>query len=521
METGQLVSVQQIQEALANSNESVAIRDVTTGLVKPGTSTKISLPSGSTKEVLPNNFIDLNTGSVLPIRGNVFFDPVSLKIVTMYNLPNTSPEKMQSLIPFIPYPLNAETSEALDIGLEPLEYASQLKLGGAMKDPTSDLCVPICAVTVHPHTKSLLPIGSTCSDPVTGLLVPIQIGAITIDSHTMKPVPILGIDIHPQTGKIVPIGGSTSLQGERKTLLVGENFIDPLSELPAIVASAALSTDEIELTPVAGNYQTFLDSTELDWQTRLFDNLTVLHTITETPPNEQHESQLAEKFEEIETIHSKLTRTQSISRAHSMKLLHDTQQRIDSCHELTQNGASPCYMEHKATGQPLPLLLGYPIVDPLDNTSVPVLDYEISSITGMLCMHGTEKRKFKFVLVPTHSNRLVSDIICVFYFYYLSITSFAGIGEPFAGTMESVDGGGRVPITVGSRMYNSEGGGLVPVVGAKRSSENGVVVPVPQDTAVFTGREGGRVDSVMVSQLHVCHLWKNYAMLKLAVMLLL
>ena len=386
METGQLVSVQQIQEALTNINESVAIRDITTSLVKPGTSTKISLPSGSTKEVLPNNFIDLNTGSVLPIRGNVFFDPVSHKIVTIYNPPDISPDNMQPLIPFIPYPLDTETSEPLDIGLEPLEYASQLKLGGAMKDATSDLCVPICAVTIHPQTKSLLPIGGIYSDPVTGLLVPIRIGAITIDSNTMKPVPILGIDIHPQTGKIVPIGGSSTLRGELKTLLVGENFIDPLSELPAIVASAALSNDEIGLTPVAGSYQKFLDSTELDWQARLFDNLTVLHNLTETPPNEQNKSKLAEKLEKIETIHSKLTHAQSISRAHSMMLLHELQQRIVSCGNLTRNGGSPCYMEHKPTGQPLPLLLGYPIIDPLDNTSVPVLDYEISSITGMLCI---------------------------------------------------------------------------------------------------------------------------------------
>ena len=69
--------------------------------------------------------------------------------------------------------------------------------------------------------------------------------------------------------------------------------------------------------------------------------------------------------------------------------------------------------------------------------------------------------------------------------------------------MESVDGGGRVPITVGGRMYNSVGGGLVPVVGAIKSSESGVVVPVPQDAAVFRGRGQGHVDSGMVSCMSV------------------
>lgn len=53
--------------------------------------------------------------------------------------------------------------------------------------------------------------------------------------------------------------------------------------------------------------------------------------------------------------------------------------------------------------------------------------------------------------------------------------------------MENVNGGGRVPITVGSKMYSTVGGKTVPVVGVRRSPESGVVVPTPQDERVLAG----------------------------------
>ena len=461
METGEVLSLQQIQNAITNENESVVVKDASTGLIKPGPSTRLSLPSGITREVPPNHFVDLTSGHVLPVNGNVHYSPVSLKLVLTRDPPSVPPAKSEPLIPFIPYPMNPETGEPIETGLEVLDNPSQLKLGGAMKDPSTGLCVPICGVTIHPRTKSLLPVGGAYYDPITSLLVPIEIGGVMIDPATTLPVPILCVGFHPHSGKVVPVGGYVVPFGEeeRKTMLVGEQLTDPLSGLPLRVSSVVFSHEQNELVPSSGDYQTFLDSAELSMEVKLLDSLVILQDLAKTA-SKQEESLLAEKFAEVEKLHSHLTHSRHSAQLHSLKTLHSLAQRITSCEKLSQTGGSPCFMEYKPTGQPLPLLLGYSIPDPsTEGVMVPVLDYQVSPITGM--------------------------------------------GEPIAGTMESVDGRGRVPITVGERMYSEAVGGVVPVVGARRSAENGVVLPVPQDLGEF-GRMGKRrVDRETVSPCQV------------------
>ena len=457
METGEVLSLQQIQSAVTSENEAVIVKDTSTGLVKPGSSTRLSLPSGITQQVPPNYFVDLTTGHVLPISGNIHYSPASLQLVLTREPPDASPATSEPLIPFIPYPLNPETREPVDTGLEELENPSQLKLGGPMKDPITGLCVPTCGVTIHPRTRSLLPVGGAYHDPITGLLVPIEIGAIMVDPDTTLPVPILSVGFHPHSGKIVPVGGSTLLSGgERKTLLVGQQFTDPLSELQLRVTSAGFGIEKNELVPLSGDHQTFLDCAELSLQAKLLDSLVILHDLTKTA-GKQQESLLYEKFAEVDKIYSKLTQSQSNSQLYSLKTLHILLQRISCCEKLSQTGGNTCLMEYRPTGQLLPLLLGYSIPDPTSNNMmVPVLDFHVSPITGM--------------------------------------------GETIAGTMESAKGRGRVPITVGEQMYSEAVGGVVPVVGARRSVESGVVVPVPQDPGVFSrvGRRQVKRETVSV-----------------------
>ncbi len=383
METGQLLGLQEIHEALANKNTSVAYIDLSTGLVSPGPSTRISLASGQTMEVPPHHYIDLNAGNVLPIHGNVYFDPLTQKIIAIPNPPDISLDEMLPLIPFIPYPQNAITGEPLDIGLLPIDHTHQLKVGGAMRDVSTGLCVPVCAVTIHPQTKTLLPIGGTYIDHVTNVLVPIEMGSLMIDSLTNTPVPIVGVDFDPQSRKIVPIGGSLILGGESKVLLIGEEFIDPLSKLPVKLGSAILDSSSNKLVPVSRNYQSFLDSIEMDWHARLMDTLVQLRDLVQTIPNRQQEALIAENFEKIEAIFAKVTQARSNAQSNSIKMILKVRQQLVSCATLSETGGSPCYMEHKATGQPLPLLLGFHIKDPQEGISVPVLDYEISSVTGV------------------------------------------------------------------------------------------------------------------------------------------
>ncbi len=387
METGQLLGLQEIHDALASNNVGVVYTDPSTGLVCPGSSTRISLASGKTIEVPPNHYIDINTGHVLPIRGNVYFDPLTRKIITVQSPPDISLEELRPLIPFIPYPLNAMTGEPLDVGLIPLDNAHQLKVGGAMMDSSTGLCVSLSAVTIHPRTKTLLPIGGTHFDHVTGLLIAMEMGSLMVDPVTESPVPIVGIDFDPLTGKVVPIGGSLIIQEEQKILLIGEDFIDPLSELPVNLGSAMFDSSNNNLVPVSGNYQSFLDGIEMGWHAKLIDTLVSLHGLVENAPNIQQKSLIAEHFEKVETIFAKVAQARSNAQIYSIKTILRLRQQLVSCAALAESGGSPCYMEHRATGQPLPLFLGCHVNDPLEGMSVPILDYEISSVTGTyVCM---------------------------------------------------------------------------------------------------------------------------------------
>ena len=55
--------------------------DKNTGLICPKSSAKILLADGSLSDVPPNSFVHPQTGHVLPIQGNVAYDPVTSRLV--------------------------------------------------------------------------------------------------------------------------------------------------------------------------------------------------------------------------------------------------------------------------------------------------------------------------------------------------------------------------------------------------------------------------------------------------------
>ena len=69
-----------------------------------------------------------------------------------------------------------------------------------MSDPETNLHVPILAVTLHPQSGAVLPIGGTHIDIVTGLSTPIEIGSLMVDPNSAMPVPILAVTLDPETG---------------------------------------------------------------------------------------------------------------------------------------------------------------------------------------------------------------------------------------------------------------------------------------------------------------------------------
>ena len=95
---------------------------------------------------------------MLPIEGNLCYNPVSSKIV--YTSDCSSVDKTtEPLIPFLPYPVDQRTGELLKVDLPSVERRSELRYNAPVFDPTTGLTVPICAVTIHPETGEVHPLG--------------------------------------------------------------------------------------------------------------------------------------------------------------------------------------------------------------------------------------------------------------------------------------------------------------------------------------------------------------------------
>lgn len=88
-----------------------------------------------------------------------------------------------------------------------------------MADPDTGVPVPILAVTIHPKTGQLYPLGGMHVCPITCLPQPIQIGCPMLDSRTGKLVLTVGVALDPVTGQHQRSGmGWVVVGGERAML---------------------------------------------------------------------------------------------------------------------------------------------------------------------------------------------------------------------------------------------------------------------------------------------------------------
>lgn len=145
-----------------------------------------------------------------------------------------------------------------------------------MADPDKGVPVPILAVTIHPQTGVVYPLGRLHVCPLTRLPQPIQIGYPMLDSRKGNIVLTVGVTLDPVTGlcccwtshyilsqspykqvKLVPyasLGDVLPVGG----VLLGESFLEPLSGRMVRVGGATIRAGQI--VPHAGGYQTLLDS---------------------------------------------------------------------------------------------------------------------------------------------------------------------------------------------------------------------------------------------------------------------
>ena len=175
--------------------------DPVTGLILPYMGTQMLVANGDVVDIPPSHFFHPQTGHILPIAGNISYDPVTSRLIfTVDSATGEASRTEEQLIPFVPYPVNPHSGRAVATKLKPLARRGDLKYAGPMPDPSTGIHVPILGVTIHPDTGAVLPVAGTHTDPVTGLPVAIEIGSMMVDPISEQPVPILALALDQNTG---------------------------------------------------------------------------------------------------------------------------------------------------------------------------------------------------------------------------------------------------------------------------------------------------------------------------------
>ncbi|XP_072557731.1 uncharacterized protein [Paramormyrops kingsleyae] len=242
------------EEIIAADGVIVAIEAVSvdpcTGLLVPKPNARMRVPSGHTMPVPSDFVLHPETGRLLPMAGNVAYNPASSTLMITADTRAAEPARWDTpLLPFVPFPLSRHGPITCQLrGLLP---GQRMVLGGPMCDPKTGVLVPILAVTIHPVSGLVFPLGGVHMCPLTGLPRPIQVGAPMQEPESGSIALVTGVSLNPLTGEVVPVGG----------VLLGESFVEPLSGREARVRGAGLRGGK--LVPHAGGYQALLDSQAL------------------------------------------------------------------------------------------------------------------------------------------------------------------------------------------------------------------------------------------------------------------
>ncbi|CAM5172190.1 unnamed protein product [Eretmochelys imbricata] len=176
--------------------------DPTTGLLTPNPDCVMLLVNHCPMPVSRDQFLHPETGKVLPVAGNVGYDPVSSKLISAVD--SASGELCKSevpIFPYVPYPISPRTGLPVKTNLPSLQPDRVFKLGALMLDPATEIEVPVLGVTIHPQTGQKLSLGGTYMNPLTGTVMPLEIGGPMIEPEGGKIVPILGVSLDNNTGK--------------------------------------------------------------------------------------------------------------------------------------------------------------------------------------------------------------------------------------------------------------------------------------------------------------------------------
>ncbi|ROL53321.1 hypothetical protein DPX16_20431 [Anabarilius grahami] len=413
--------------------------DPITGLIQPNSNAHMLLASGHSMPVPPDFFLHPQTGKLLPVAGNVGFDPASSTLVFIADAYVGEVGKWESpLLPLIPYPPSRHAEIHAASKLRGLRSGQRLVLGGPMFDYDTGVLVPILAVTIHPQTGLVYPLGGVHTCPISRLRLPIQISSPMLDPRTGNLVLITGISLDLHTGAVLPVGG----------LLLGESFIEPLSGRMVRVGGGSVRGGKV--VPHAGGFQALLDSQALGACLRVAELLQGC--------SEEWSSAAADlqgDLDRLSAATSELEQAWKSSQHCMLQLLSRLEAVQEQARGVAENGGSVGEIKLPGIELSLPALPGFEYPDPGGSgLNVPVLGAQLDWVSG--CM------------------------------------------VPLAGTMEDADGKGLVPIRFGAQTVDPVTGVLAPVVGANLDVWKRTVVPVTVSQILTLGENP---DSVMVETL--------------------
>ncbi|KAM6933261.1 uncharacterized protein FYW49_001628 [Xenentodon cancila] len=425
--------------------------DPVTGLIRPNAHSHMLLSNGHTMAVPPDFFVHPQTGRVMPIAGNVAYDPTSSTLVLTTDLCTGDNRKWDSpLLPFIPYPSSCHSDQPLpSTRFKGLRTGQRLQLGIPMADPDTGVPVPVLAVTIHPQSGFVYPLGRLHVCPITRLPQPIQMGYPMLDSRTGNVVLTIGVSLDPVTGDVLPVGG----------VLLAETFIEPLSGRMVRVGGASIRAGQ--LVPTAGGYQTLLDSKVL---AEMFKALDLLKPLTEewgsdptlqSTPFHPGSDNASARRDHLLAATKELEQAWERSLHCQLQLETRLEMLLDYVVGLQQDGGTLGDMCLPSSDTCLPALLGMEYPDPMGSgLTVPVLGCQID---------------------PASGNPI-----------------------PLAGTMEDLNGKGLVAIRYASQTVDPVTGLLAPVAGIRLDMFKKTIVPV---TASYWLMMAEQTDSVQVEAL--------------------
>ncbi|CAH1789583.1 unnamed protein product [Owenia fusiformis] len=429
------------RDQLLGPDQSILAPDVVhlnpvTGLIEPNAGATMMLGNGSLIMVPPGCFVHPQTGKVLPINGNVAYDPVTSRLV--FTTDSATGEACRSddpLIPYVPYPVNPTTSLPVVTKIKPLERKSDMKYCAPVPDPITGLHCPIVGATIDPSNGAVLPVAGTHTDPITGLPIPIEIGSLMIDPVSEQPVPILGVTLDAHSGDVVPVGGTRSGSHSDIPIVPGDTFVEPLSGKVVRVNTGFLNNNEV--VPSAGGYMALLEANVLACEARVTDALREYKDAINSVHNKDEGTSLNTRHEQnvLDTALRELSKARTRMKTYWIRSGQDLQRRRERANILSATGGSPGMYEFTLTGQLLPVLIGTTMVDP-DGSGQDV------------AILGAEKDRF------------------------------SGKIRPLGGTTEDPEGRGLVPIMLGEMAVDPVTGDLSPITGVRVSNETQTVVPV-------------------------------------------